>query len=300
MVDFSQQFVPNAIHYCWFGGSPLGELEAKCIDSWKQFLPDWEIIRWDETNYDIVTCPRYVREAYLAEKWAFVSDYARFDILYKHGGIYFDTDVEVIRPLDDIIERGPFMGCETDGTNIPWELLAERTGRACKTPQNALGILANPGLGLLAYPGLGFYKEMLDSYADDRFINDDGTYNEKTVVIRMTEMLIGHGLRNKTGIQQIDGIWVYPSDYFNPKDFDTGEIVISDNTRTIHHFSMSWFSPADKLGHDWCAVLMHRGWSNAAARLTAKCFRQDRSFMSGTQNFQVGHRKFSCSARHAA
>lgn len=105
--------IPKIIHYCWFGRGPLPELAQKCIASWKKYLPDYEIKEWNEDNFDVNIIP-YTAEAYKAKKYAFVSDYARFWILYQYGGIYFDTDVEVIRPMDDIIERGNFMGFETD------------------------------------------------------------------------------------------------------------------------------------------------------------------------------------------
>ena len=98
--------IPKVIHYCWFGGKPLPELAEKCLASWRKYLPGYEIRRWDESNFDINILP-YTREAYGAKKYAFVSDYARFWILYNQGGIYFDTDVEVIAPLDSIIAAGP-------------------------------------------------------------------------------------------------------------------------------------------------------------------------------------------------
>ena len=104
--------IPKVIHYCWFGGNPLPELAKICIDSWKKYLPDYEIKEWNETNFDLDSC-EYIREAYNCKKWAFVSDYARFWILYNYGGLYFDTDVEILNPLDDIIKCGSFMGNET-------------------------------------------------------------------------------------------------------------------------------------------------------------------------------------------
>ena len=107
--------IPKTIHYCWFGGNPLPELAQKCIASWEKFCPGYEIIEWNESNFDFSDCA-YAMEAYEAKKWAFVSDYARFKILYENGGVYFDTDVEVIKPIDDIIEQGAFFGCEQDGT----------------------------------------------------------------------------------------------------------------------------------------------------------------------------------------
>ena len=103
--------IPKVIHYCWFGGNPLPESAKKCIDSWKKYCPDYEIVEWNENNFDI-SKNQYCREAYEAGKWAFVSDFARFDIIYKYGGVYFDTDVEVIKPIDSLIEQGAFMGVE--------------------------------------------------------------------------------------------------------------------------------------------------------------------------------------------
>ena len=104
--------IQKVIHYCWFGGKPIDKLGEKCIASWKKYCPDYEIKRWDESNYNLEACD-YVKEAYQAKKWAFVSDYVRFDILYHYGGLYFDTDVELIKPIDDIVSKGPFMGCES-------------------------------------------------------------------------------------------------------------------------------------------------------------------------------------------
>ena len=105
---------PQIIHYCWFGRNPLPDLALKCIASWRKYLPDYEIKEWNEDNFDVNIIP-YTAEAYKAKKYAFVSDYARFYILYKYGGLYFDTDVEVIRPISDILNNGAFMGCECDG-----------------------------------------------------------------------------------------------------------------------------------------------------------------------------------------
>ena len=101
--------IPQTIHYCWFGGNPLPESAQKCIASWRRYFPDWEIKEWNESNFDVDSIP-YTTQAYRAKKYAFVSDYARFKILYEHGGVYFDTDVEVIKSFNDILGWGPFMG----------------------------------------------------------------------------------------------------------------------------------------------------------------------------------------------
>ena len=112
--------IPKIIHYCWFGRNPLPPLALECIASWRKFLPDYEIKEWNEDNFDVNSIP-YTAEAYRQKKYAYVSDYARFCILYQYGGIYFDTDVEVIKPLNDIIAKGNFMGFEQDpdGENTP-------------------------------------------------------------------------------------------------------------------------------------------------------------------------------------
>ena len=242
MINLSQRednpLIPKVIHYCWFGGSPLGSDERACIESWKKFFPDYEIVRWDESNFDVNCCP-YVSQAYSVGKWAFVSDYARFAILYEHGGLYFDTDVEVIRPMDDIIAKGPFMGLETD---------ARGSGNN-KSAGTNLGLSVAPGLGLSANPGLGLYKFILDSYLEDEFCRSDGTLNPTTVVVRTTNILRSCGLKEVPGIQEVAGVTIYPSEFFNPKDFYTGEIRTTENTRSIHHFGMSWLSDKEKFSH---------------------------------------------------
>ena len=140
--------IPKIIHYCWFGRNPLPELAQKCIASWKKYLPDYEIKEWNEDNFDVNIIP-YTAEAYAQKKYAFVSDYARFWIQHKYGGIYFDTDVEVIRPIDDIIARGNFMGFETDPNSEKGD---------------ASNASVNPGLGLGVAPGLGVIIKLLDYY----------------------------------------------------------------------------------------------------------------------------------------
>lgn len=256
--------IPHKIHYCWFGGSPLGEKEVACIESWKKYLPDFEIVRWDESNYN-VRCCSYVSEAYDAKKWAFVSDYARFKILFDNGGLYFDTDVEIIKPIDDIIAAGPFMGFETDclgsGNNV-----SSKTGYAVAA---GYGLSVNPGLGLSAYPGLDLYKIVLDSYDGDHFVKPDGSFDKTTIVTRVTELLLHQGLNNVPGVQSVAGVTIYPAEYFNPKDFATGKISLTENTRCIHHFDASWYSPAEKFEFRIATFLRNKGISNGSAKKIA-------------------------------
>lgn len=216
--------IPKIIHYCWFGRNPLPELAVKCIESWKRFLPDYEIKEWNEDNFNVNIIP-YTKEAYEAKKYAFVSDYARFWILYKYGGLYFDTDVEVIKSMDDIIAKGNFMGCERD---------ADKSG--------ATAPAVAPGLGLGVNPGLGLYKEMIELYQSLSFVNRNGSYNHKTVVQYTTEFLIKKGLNNSLDIQHIAGVDIYPKDYFCPLDYKTKVLVKTENTRTIHWYSATWIS----------------------------------------------------------
>lgn len=212
--------IPKIIHYCWFGRKPLPDLAIKCINSWKKFLPDYEIKEWNEDNFNVNMIP-YTKEAYAAKKYAFVSDYARFWILYKYGGIYFDTDVEVIKNIDDIILKGPFMGLENNSDNQKIANVA-------------------PGLGLGVNSGLSIYKKILNLYESSSFLNNNGSLNLKTVVEYTTELLTSYGLEEKDEIQFIEGIWIYPKEYFCPIDYKTKKYIETKNTRTIHHFAASW------------------------------------------------------------
>ena len=215
--------IPKIIHYCWFGGNPLPDLAKKCIVSWKKYFPDYEIKEWNESNFDLNCCD-YVKEAYREKKWAFVSDYARFWILYNYGGLYFDTDVEVIKDMSGIIAHGAFMGCET-------------------VDKCSLGV--NPGLGLGANPGLGLYKEILDFYNHIHFITDNG--HIPTVVNYTTAILEKYGWTGTNEISEIEGITIYPPEYFCPYNFATGVMDITSHTVSIHHYSATWFSILDKV-----------------------------------------------------
>ncbi len=230
--------IPKVIHYCWFGRNPLPKSALKCIASWRKYFPNYEIKEWNEDNFDVNIIP-YTQEAYSVGKYAFVSDYARFKILYENGGLYFDTDVEVIRPMDDIIERGAFMGVEVECTAVD------------TTP------LVAPGLGLGVNPGLGLYKEILDYYDTLHFLDEEGRPNEVTVVKHTTEVLLRHGLQQHNNIQQVAEVWIYPKDYFNPLNDNTGKLDITHNTRSIHWYSKTWISNRNPL-RGWIVRRIHR------------------------------------------
>lgn len=214
--------IPKKIHYCWFGGKPKSRLIKKCIKSWMKFFPSYDIIEWNESNFDLDSC-RYVREAYKAGKWAFVSDYARYKILYDEGGIYFDTDVEVIKHFDDIISHGAFFGCENPDTDTP--------------------LAVNLGLGCAVEAKNAFYLEMLEQYERTSFYKEDGSLDLCTIVERTTERLKKYGLENKNEIQFVAGIRVYPSEYFCPINMNTGKLEITENTHSIHRYAGSWVDP---------------------------------------------------------
>lgn len=210
--------IPKQIHYCWFGHNPLPADALKCIASWRKYLPDYEIVEWNEENFDVNSIP-YTAEAYAAKKYAFVSDYARFKILYEHGGLYFDTDVELIKPIDSIIDDGAFMGIE----------------KSLATTKGMGSIGVNAGLGLGAEAGIAIYKKIIDFYDSRSFITEDST-----VVTNVTRLLFAEGLMNENERQCVAGINIYPAEYFCPMDSTTGILEITPKTVSIHHYSCSW------------------------------------------------------------
>ncbi len=214
--------IPKVIHYCWFGGNPLPKSAIKCIESWKKYLPDYEIKEWNESNFDINMMP-YTREAYEMKKYAYVSDVARFLVLYQEGGVYFDTDVEVVKPMNDILEAGAFMGIEdlgVEGVTFPY---------------------VAPGLGLAVEAGHHFYKEILDHYFNCHYYDPQTKIPfPLTVVNHCTDLLIKNGLKPTNKFQTVAGINIYPVDYFCPLEDATGILTITENTRAIHWFSKTW------------------------------------------------------------
>ena len=218
--------IPKVIHYCWFGHNPLPPLAQKCIASWRKFFSDYEIKEWNEDNFDVNSIP-YTAQAYKHKKYAFVSDYARFKILYENGGIYFDTDVEVIKPMDDILAKGAFFGLEDN-----------RDVFACA-----------PGLGFACNAKLCLLKDMLNLYENMQFETADGAINKKTIVEYFSETLLKKGLQPQAGIIEFEGIYIYPPDYFCPKPSEFGKIQISENTRTIHHYAASWIGPKQRFAN---------------------------------------------------
>lgn len=212
--------IPKIIHYCWFGGNPLPELAQRCIASWKRYCPDFEIIEWNESNFDINCCD-YVCEAYEAKKWAFVSDVARLYALVNFGGIYMDTDVEVLRPLDDLLQYEAVSGFESK-ERIQTGLMACREGQP-------------------------LFVELLHEYDDAHFVKEDGTYDTTTNVTRITNTCLKYGLRLDNSMQTVNGFTLLPYDYLCPKNVETKIVTLTENSMVIHHFDGSWLSDVDRL-----------------------------------------------------
>lgn len=211
--------IPKIIHYCWFGGNPIPEKIKNYIKSWEKYCPDYEIKEWNESNFDI-NSNTFIREAYEAKKWAFVTDYVRLYVLYNYGGIYMDTDVEVLRNLDVFLEKHAFSGFESNAA-IPTGIMA------CEKY-------------------FKLYKEFLDYYNDKHFILSNGEFDMTTNVEIMTKICLSKGLTLNNKMQMLEGWTLYPNDFFSPKNHDTGKIKITDNTYTIHHFTGSWLNDDDK------------------------------------------------------
>lgn len=206
--------IPKIIHYCWFGGKPKPKLAEKCIKSWKKLCPDYEIMEWNESNFDIASAPLYVRQAHEAGRWAFVTDYVRLKALTEMGGIYMDTDVEVIKPLDPYLKHKAFAGFEHP-TRVQTGLLA------CEK-------------------GFPLFREFMDYYHTASFLKPDGSADITTNVQILTDLCVRHGLQLNGKYQVIDGFAIYPTEVFCPVDYDTEKLHKTRKTAVIHWFAASW------------------------------------------------------------
>lgn len=206
--------IPKVIHYCWFGGKPLPKLAEKCIASWKKYCPDYEIKEWNESNFD-VNCTDFSKEAFEAKNWAFVSDVARLKVIYEEGGIYLDTDVELVRSLDDLLENRCFLGEETSG-------------------------VIGTGLGYGAEKGNVIVGEMLQQYGG-HYLLGKGIYDDVPSPKKNTAPLFKYGYRScDNRIWECEHATVYPPEYFCPLTRESGVLEITQNTYSIHHFSALW------------------------------------------------------------
>lgn len=220
------------IHYCWFGGNPKSSTIVKCINSWKMYFPDWEIYEWNEQNFD-VTCNLYVRQAYSEKKWAFVSDYCRFWALEKFGGIYFDTDVEVIRPFEPLLRNEAFSGFETDKFIAPGLVLYSK----------------NPGNPII--------KSTREYYDSASFLDENGNRIKLNVCGIFTGILREYGFVDNGKMQVCEGMVLYPKDYFCPFNDATGVLKKTENTYSIHWYDKTWM-PRHKVFRNKCTRIIHR------------------------------------------
>lgn len=216
-----EEKIPKIIHYCWFGKGKKPEIVNKCIDSWKKILLDYEIIEWNENNFDI-NCSEYVKEAYENKKYAFVSDYARVYVLYNYGGIYLDTDTEVFKKLDTFLGEESFWGFEEKN------------------------YIATSTIG--AKKGNKLIKIFLDFYEGKSFNQASQNLQTSTNVQIVTNIFKDLGFELNGHKQSIDEIGIiYPQEYFSPYDYINYYDKKTDKTYAMHHFYKSWVSPKDKM-----------------------------------------------------
>ena len=208
--------IPKIIHYCWFGDNEPPKIVNDCISSWKQILPDFEIKKWDENNYDVKKIP-FTKDAYKYRDFAFVSDYARHDILYEQGGVYLDTDVLLVKDITPLLEKGPF-----GGTNLAGKFAS--------------------GLILAVEPGMPLIKELKEIYENSSYTFYHGQPNMVNCTLRETEVLVKHDfIVNRNGkVQEVAGLTIYPDEYFCAYNPSTGETNITENTYAIHQFTGTW------------------------------------------------------------
>jgi hypothetical protein len=209
--------INKIINYCWFGDNQPPEVVGECLKTWTTIHPDFEIKKWDETNYDVNKIP-FTRDAYIYRDFAFVSDYARWDILYNHGGVYLDTDVMLVKNITPLLEKGPFGGV------------------------NLSGFFAS-GLILALEPGMEIAREMMKIYEDSKYTTHFGQPNLVNCTKRETELLKDKGFSvnaENQVIQEVAGLTIYPKDYFCAYNPSTGKTDITENTYAIHQFTGTW------------------------------------------------------------
>lgn len=212
--------IPKIIHYFWFGDNEIPQKDQRNIATWRKYCPDYEIKLWNEKNYALPDV-KYVQDAARMKKWGHVCDYARLDVLYRYGGIYFDTDVEVLKSFDELLCFKGFIGFENE-KNV------------------------NTGQGIGAEAGNITVKGMMDAYRSRNFILEDGSCDLTPCPEINTLYLLEKGLIQNNTRQTIEEMEVFPTEYFCPKHILTGKITITKNSYSIHHFEGNWFDPEKK------------------------------------------------------
>ncbi len=216
--------IPKLIHYCWFGRNPKHKLEKKCIASWKKFCPDYQIIEWNEDNYDLASAPLFVRQAIEAKKWAFATDYIRLKVVYEYGGIYMDTDVELVKPLDSLLDNKVYFGLQYSG----------------------LILSIASGLGFGAEKHTELLRELMARYESEPFLLPNGEKNMTTNSSKDTAVFQKYGLILEDREQFLmDVIHIYPTEYFNPIHWGEKKPNLTEKTISIHWYSASWWDNAN-------------------------------------------------------
>ena len=219
----SQKVIPKIIHFCWFGGGEKSKDVLEYIKTWQQLSPDYKIMEWHEKTYSIENSIPYVKEAYSSKKWAFVSDYVRLYALYNYGGIYLDTDVQILKSFDDLLKNEVFFGFESK------DYLCTAVMGACSKHW--------------------FVKEFLDSYKERHFIKEDGTLDTVTTnVVVLTKLLCQHGLVLNGKVQNISEIKIYPQKYFSDNSLINLFNKYKKSSYAYHHYSASWYESTTKKG----------------------------------------------------
>ncbi len=218
-----QDRIPKIIHSVWIGNGEKSEIAKKSMVSWQVFCPDYAFMEWNESNFDIKNSCRYVVEAYSKGKWAFVSDYIRLKILYEYGGIYLDTDMELLQNIDSFLKYRGFF-CTESRYSVSTAIIA-------------------------AEPQAPWIKELLDEYENEPFINEDGSFNKQTNTKRVQKYLeIKYNYSWEKGLQELlPGFYVFPADFFSPLNCYTGVLNMTNNTFAIHHYDNTWMSPEEKI-----------------------------------------------------
>ncbi len=218
-----EKIIPKKIHYCWFGKKEIPDKLKYCIDSWYKFCSDYEIIRWDENNYD-VTKNTYMNEAYKCKKYGFVSDYAALDIVYREGGVYLDTDVELLSSLDMLLADEMFCGA----------LVPFRSGF---------------GLGFGAVKSCELIKQLRDSYEEEHFIDCYGKMNMQTCSYYQDPILKEYGFSLENKYQKINSIVYYPTEVLNPTGMSGKANNFTKKTIAIHHATVSWLDEVERINY---------------------------------------------------
>ena len=215
--------IPKTIHWCWFGRGKKTPLVERCVASWRKYLPGWTIKEWNEDNFD-VHCNKYVEEAYQNKKWAFVTDYVRVYALYHEGGVYMDSDVEVLKPLDPFLSFPAFTGRESANGSLTGTMGSEKGGQ--------------------------WVKDLLDDYSNRRFVKSDGSFDLTTNVEYCDQRMKPFGLTYDDVEFEVPGyVKIFKQEVFCPKSWKDRSYAVTENSYTIHHFSTTWLSPKTRFAN---------------------------------------------------